>query len=172
MSIEVSQLSSLDTLQSTDLFFITRPGVDNYSATPNQIVNNADGSIIVSITGSIKVSLNVANPNVWTGQQAFAQAVLTDASTIAWNANTQQAALVVLGGNRTLGMPTNLEAGASYTLIVKQDSTGSRTLGFASGYKWSGGVPPTLTTAANATDIFTFLSDGTSMFGAMSPGFA
>ena len=136
-------------------------------------VTNSDGSITFSpTTGDVVGSINLANSNGWTGQQYASQATLTDATTISWNANTQQAAFVTLAGNRTLALPSNLQAGATYTLIIKQDGTGSRTLAFASGYKWNNGSVPVLTTAANAIDIITFLTDGTSMYGTIANNFS
>jgi len=59
----------------------------------------------------------------------------------------------------------------SLTLVLKQDGTGSRTVTWASGILWVGGVAPTLTTAANAIDIVTFYFDGTNYYGAMTLNF-
>lgn len=100
----------------------------------------------------------------------FAQTTLTDAATIAWDVSANQAATVTLGGNRTLS-PSNMKAGASYTLLVKQDGTGSRTLGYTN-CKWAGGSAPTLSTGAGKTDILTFISDGTSLFGVCQKDFS
>ena len=92
-------------------------------------------------------------------------ATLTDGANIAWNLATQQAAGITLGGNRTLDNPTNMRDGGVYRIIVKQDATGGRTLSYGTAYKWASGAAPTLSTGANAVDILTFISDGTSMFG-------
>lgn len=111
---------------------------------------------------------NIAETDVeqgWTEQQYFTAATLTDAPTITWDLRLAQVASVTLGGDRTLANPTSMVNGGTYMLTVNQDATGGRTLIFGSAYKWPGGVAPTLTTAANAADIFTFVSDGTSMFG-------
>ncbi len=105
-------------------------------------------------------------------QQWFQEATLTDAATIAWDVNVAQAATVTLGGNRTLGAPSNMQAGATYILRVKQDGTGSRTLAYNAVFKWPGGSAPVLSTAAGATDILTFYSDGTSMFGTIQKAFS
>jgi hypothetical protein len=93
---------------------------------------------------------------------------LTDAANIAWN--TSEAALaknatVTLGGSRILDNPTGLLSGRTYNLIVKQDATGGRTLTFGSVFKWAGGTAPTLSTGANEIDIFTFIYDGTNLYG-------
>jgi hypothetical protein len=110
--------------------------------------------------------------NAFSKQQYFAQTTLTDGASISWDVSANQASIVTLGGNRTLSNPTNMQAGASYTLIVKQDGTGSRTLAYGTAYKWPSGTAPVLTTTANATDILTFISDGTNMFGVAQKGFA
>ncbi|MDE2233454.1 MAG: hypothetical protein KGJ90_05085 [Patescibacteria group bacterium] len=139
----------------------------------------ADSSTLYLVTdtasiyfGSTLIGTNLASVNAWTGQQYFAQATLTDGATINWNLNTQQAAKVTLGGNRTLANPTNMQAGGTYTLIIVQDGTGSRTLAYGANYKWPAGTAPVLSTTAGAIDIITFVSDGTNMYGAIQKGFA
>lgn len=78
--------------------------------------------------------------------------VLTDASTIATDASQSNHFTVTLGGNRTLGNPTNLRNGVIVNWKVKQDGTGSRTLAYGSKFKWASGTAPTLTTTASAVD--------------------
>jgi hypothetical protein len=100
-------------------------------------------------------------------------ATLTDAATITWDGSTQQVATVTLGGSRTLGAISNPIAGATYILIVVQDGTGSRTLNLSNAiYKFPGGVEPTLSTAAGAIDVLSFIYDGTSMLGAIQKAFS
>jgi hypothetical protein len=68
---------------------------------------------------------------------------------------------VVLNNNCTLTFPTPL-AGASITLILTQDSTGSRLVTWPSNVFFPSHVAPTLSTGANKVDIFKFLCyDGT-----------
>lgn len=118
------------------------------------------------------VGIAILNTNTFAQQQGFGTATLTDAATIAWNLQTQQTAKVTLTDNRTLGAPTNMVDGYTYILRVIQDGTGSRTLAYNGVFKWPGGVAPTLSTAASAIDILTFLSDGTNMYGAIQKSFA
>ena len=56
---------------------------------------------------------------------------------------------------------------ASFTLIVVQDGTGSRTVTWPASAVWAGGDEPTLSSAANAVDILSFMSvdGGTTWFG-------
>ena len=93
---------------------------------------------------------------------------LTDGVSISWDASLGRIATITLGGNRTLSNATNLRIG-TYILHVVQDATGGRTLTFSNQYKFTANVQPTLTSAANSRDVFSFVSDGTSMYGAMIP---
>jgi hypothetical protein len=113
----------------------------------------------INSTGLVSVVGNITAKQVIAGTQT-----LTDGTTVAWNLDSGAVGTVTLADNRTLAAPTNIKAGATYYLIVKQDGTGSRTLTFDAVYKFPGGVAPTLSTAPNATDIFTFVSDGTNLF--------
>lgn len=56
-------------------------------------------------------------------------------------------------------------AGRQFTLILKQDSTGGRTVSWPSGtVRWPSGTAPTLS-ALNKTDVISFLADGTYWLG-------
>ncbi len=57
-------------------------------------------------------------------------------------------------------------AGASFTLVLRQDGTGGRTVTWPSGLKWASGTAPTLTSTASAVDVFTFLcTNGSAWMG-------
>ena len=105
----------------------------------------------------------LATAQEFTKTQNFNETTLTDASTIAWDASSNQVAKVTIADNRTLGAATNQVAGGVYVLTIIQDGTGSRTVTFNSIYKFASAVP-TLTTTASARDILVFLSDGTNMY--------
>ncbi|NOZ37559.1 MAG: hypothetical protein GXP11_05735 [Gammaproteobacteria bacterium] len=142
--------------------------IDGSALPANAIVSGNIIDVIDDGTQYILLNPSFGLPTVatpYTAQQYFTQKTLTDAATVAWNANDGQSAIVTLAGNRTLGAMTNHKAGATYVLIVKQDGTGSRTLAFDSVYAFSSGLNPTLSTGANAVDIFSFISDGTTLYG-------
>ncbi len=83
-------------------------------------------------------------------------AALTDASTIAVDMATGANFTVTLGGNRTLGAPTNAKSGQTGTILVKQPSSGGpRTLAYASAWVPFGSTP-SLSTAANAVDMIAY----------------
>jgi hypothetical protein len=81
---------------------------------------------------------------------------LTDASTIAVDMSVGNNFSVTLGGNRTLGNPTNLTAGQSGVIFITQDGTGSRTLAYSSYWDFPAATAPTLTTTANAVDVIVY----------------
>ena len=81
---------------------------------------------------------------------------LTYASTITPDFSAGNNFSVTLTGNATLANPTNLTAGQTGSITITQDATGSRTLAYGSYWKFSGGVAPTLTTTANATDVLAY----------------
>jgi hypothetical protein len=101
---------------------------------------------------------------------------LTDSATIAWPANQGYSYQVTLGGSRTMVNPSDMTIGATYTITVIQDSTGSRSLTWGSAYKFpaatfvaenptsDAAVPPTLSTRAGSRTILTFWSDGANMY--------
>lgn len=88
---------------------------------------------------------------------------LTDAATIAVDASAGDIFAVELGGNRTLGTPTNPPAaGQSQKIViqVRQDATGSRTLAYSAAYRFGADVPePTLSTGAGDVDYLGFIYD-------------
>src|SRR5208283_6218399 len=89
--------------------------------------------------------------------QIFLPVTLTDAATIALDASLGSHFTVTLGGNRTLGAPSNARDGMQLRLDVVQDGTGSRTLAYATAYKFgSTYASPTLSTAAGAVDVLYF----------------
>lgn len=135
----------------------------------------ADAGVFTSSLTKGGIAVATLNTNTWLQQQGFARATLTDASTITWNAQTQQSAYVLLtaavGATRALGAPSNQVDGFTYILRVQQSSAGGNALTFNSVYKWPGAVVPTLSTAANAVDVLTFVSDGTNMNGVIQKAF-
>jgi hypothetical protein len=89
---------------------------------------------------------------------------LTDSDNIAWIPNTRNVAQVTLGGNRTLENPSTVPTGR-LVLLVKQDSTGNRTLSYGDKYLFPSGITPTLSTTANAVDVLQFDCDGVNLYG-------
>jgi hypothetical protein len=98
----------------------------------------------------------------FTKAQRGAVVALTDAATIAVDASLGNNFSVTLGGNRTLGNPTNLTAGQHGAIVITQDGTGSRTLAYSSNWKFPAGTAPTLTTTASAVDVLAYYVESSS----------
>ncbi len=126
---------------------------------------NAKGDLIVGTAddtvGRLAAGANgqipVADSSQTTGLRwAYTNPVvvaLTDASTIAIDASLGNLFRVTLGGNRTLGNPTNGVDGQRILLEIAQDGSGSRTLSL--GTAWALGTDVTgitLTTTASKVD--------------------
>ena len=109
-----------------------------------------------TFTGNYTINANVAFVS------------LTDGATINWDVTQGSVATILLGGNRVMAAPTNLKVG-TYILHIIQDGTGGRTLTWNSVFKWPAGVAPVLTTTANRRDLFSFVCDGTNLYGSYLP---
>lgn len=169
-------------------------------------VTKAAGGTALTIANDAVTTAKILNANVtaakvlttevavlgtaqqYTRTHNFTATTLTDGATVAWDLSQNQVAVVTLGGNRAMGNPSNIVAGAVYILIVKQDATGGRTLSFPfgtsgagnTGYRFAGATSasgaPTLSTGANKIDILTFVAtastDGTHLYGVSSLNYA
>jgi len=75
---------------------------------------------------------------------------------------------LTLTGNCTYTFPTPV-AGKSFTLVQKQDGTGSRTVTWPASVKWPAGTAPTVTSTASKADKFVFTAiDSSSWLGSVA----
>jgi hypothetical protein len=114
-------------------------------------------------------TLTTSGTAIFNKQAYFAQTTLTYGASYSWDVSSNQSAIITLTGNITI-TPTNMAAGATYVIIIKQDGTGSRTATWVN-CKWPGSTAPVLSTAASAIDILTFVSDGTYLYGVAQKAF-
>jgi len=103
-----------------------------------------------TIGGNLKVN----------GKVTMAQQTLTDGAAITWDFNSGANAKVTIAGARTLVI-TNMEAGDTGLILVKQDAAGGRTLTLPGSSSIVGGGSYTASSAANATDVLGVYYDGT-----------
>lgn len=119
------------------------------------------------------VILDLSNVNGWTKQQYFAITSETTAVSITPNMDDDQVHIINLTGNITVNNPTNIKAGATYVFIFTQDATGGRTVAWGNYFNWPGGVAPTITAAAKAVDVVTFVAQSTTiLLGTISQNFS
>ena len=77
--------------------------------------------------------------------------ITTDLST------TNNFTCTLSGTGRTLANPTNVTAGQSGVIIIRQDGTGSRTITtYGANWKFAGGTHPSLSTGANDVDVLSY----------------
>lgn len=121
------------------------------------LATNGSGRLFIDGTGRIGVGTSslIAKFTI-SGNSVGVPIALIDTSTITPDFGAANHFTVTLSGSRTLANPTNLTAGQSGTIVITQDSTGSRTLSYGSYWKFSGGVAPILTTTANAVDVLVY----------------
>lgn len=133
------------------------PGGIGFYVTP-------DGSTAVALAGRFRQNKNFETLNGITnaGAHVNTPVALTDAATIATDASLGNTFTVTLGGNRTMGAPTNPVNGQRILYRIRQDGTGSRTLGWNAAFRFSTTRPsPTLTTTINRTDYIEFIYNST-----------
>jgi len=135
------------------------------------------GNFTTTLTGDVTISAGVATVGTrvavvntaqeYTAAHNFNATTLTSGTSIAWDLSSNQVARLVLSTNGTMADASNKVDGSVYILLVTQ-GTGSNTLAWNATYKWPGGTAPTLPTGSAKSDIFTFISNGTSLFGVAS----
>jgi len=131
------------------VFYPATNAVSVSTASTERFRVDSSGNVNIGTTG-VSAQLYVAK------NSASAIIGLTDAATIAVDMSLGNNFSVTLGGNRTLGNPTNLTAGQSGIIFLTQDATGSRTLAYSSFWKFPNGVAPVLTTTASAVDAIIY----------------
>lgn len=137
------------------------------TASPNTLVgfNGSTVGYLQSILALAQTLLASNDPIVWRNQINRGVTALTDATTIATDCSLGNVFSVTLGGNRTLGNPTNVVAGATYIWMVTQGS-GGQTLALGSNFKLgkdASGADITFTasTGAGLTDTITAVAKTT-----------
>lgn len=128
--------------------------------TGHDTVHSADRDLLETIRAYVAQTIDVAN--------------VTGTKAMTWAAGTVKD--YQLTGNTTFTFPTDsIPVGgtsgqaASFTMRLRQDGTGNRTVTWPSStiLKWAGGAAPTLSLSANREDWLTFVSldGGTSWRG-------
>ncbi len=153
---KLSGIASGATANSSDATLLNRA-----NHTGSQAVGTITGlgsSATVNIASAAEFRALTASRMVSTDSISggMAEVTLTDATTIAWDMSTGVDFVVTLGGNRTLGNPTNTTVGSRGRIRVVQGSPGNRTLALSSNLKTAGGAGITLSTASGAVDYLDY----------------
>jgi hypothetical protein len=176
-----STTGTIATLNSTTGTVATLNSTTGTIATLNSTTGTI-GNFTTTLTGDVTISAGVATASTatvaklasaqeYTAAHNFNATTLTSGTSIAWDLSSNQVARLVLSTNGTMADASNKVDGSVYILLVTQ-GTGSNTLAWNATYKWPGGTAPTLTTGSAKSDIFTFISNGTSLFGVASQNYS
>ena len=152
-------------------------GGTDYNNPPLATMKWADGSIYSTngdLTGARSVTMGTHNltfASTTAGQEVkFQQNVRIDgqsytsletiSSTNSWTPDWDSGNVqtMELTAATTINNPSNIEVGATYIIILKQDVEGSHTVTWGNAYNFSGATPPTLTTGANKADVITLVA--------------
>lgn len=129
-------------------------GLGNVDNTSDATKNSASATLTNKTLSSPTITGTVTGQITATKAITGGVVTLTDAATIATDASLGNHFEVTLGGNRTLGNPTNPTDGQKATWEVLQDATGSRTLSFGTAFAFGTDIPSiTLTTTASKRDF-------------------
>jgi len=130
------------------------------------VEHNADGTLKARTDGTVELTAHKGAASGYAPLNSSSKvpaanlpvtlppSVLTDAATIATDASLGNHFRVTLGGNRTLGNPTNPTDGQKIMWEIIQDATGSRLLALDTAFALGADISSiTLTTTAGKRDF-------------------
>jgi hypothetical protein len=94
----------------------------------------------------------------------------SDGATITFNLLQSKIQTVTLQGNRILAV-NNVATNSVFIIRLRQGASGSNSVTWWSGIKWSGGSAPSLSTTVNAVDVFGFICTGAGAYDGFFVGF-
>jgi len=140
---------------------LTAPVIATISNSGTLTLPTSTDTLVGRATTDTLTSKTLTNPTVTNYVETPYSANSSTAITLALTNGTVQ--IITLTGNATITMPTAV-SGKSFTILLKQDATGSRTVTWAT-VAWPGGTAPTITSTASKMDKYVFISDGTYWYG-------
>jgi hypothetical protein len=123
-----------------------------YKHTDDIAVCNSQGDSVTKVEGAYDKQ-----------QYSDASAVATATTSYEWDLSDDQVLRLSLETDITTFTFTGQQAGATYMLVVDQDTGADDAITFPAGMLFPGG-DPTITATADAVDVISCVSDGTSLF--------
>ena len=123
---------------------------------------------LTTLTGSETLTNKTVEAGTFTN--GYTEELVSASTSTAYTINLANGSVqyLTLTGNCTYTFPTPV-AGKSFTLVQKQDATGSRTVTWPASVKWPAGTAPTITATASKADKFVFTAiDSSSWLGSVA----
>ena len=122
------------------------------TSTDTTITGKKTFTSVVSVQGAFAATSTAT----FSGPFISPPTTLTDAASIDVDFSSGNDFVVTLGGNRTLGSPSNPTIGQTGHIYIIQDGTGSRTASFGASYLFPAASTPTLSTSINSVDLLIY----------------
>lgn len=120
---------------------------------------------LVATTATVTVANLTANNVNSKNYQQNVVTLVDSLGTVNWNVADGSLAQFTVIADAIIAAPTNLSAGSVLTLILINDVAGLHNVTFNAVFKWANGTAPDFSlVTGNTHSIFTFYSDGTSLF--------
>ena len=127
------------------------PSLTNSGDTDTGIYFSGANEVSLATGGTQRLSVNSSGHLNHNGSASADINALTSSTAITIDMSTAQNHSVTLAHNTTFDI-SNGTAGQTGSILVTQDSSGSRTASFSSKFKFAGATAPTLSTTASAVD--------------------
>lgn len=147
---------------TADLSTITtdNPTAANWGNNSKKITNVADGTSSSDVATVGQVALQ--SGATFTGAIDLATHALTFGASMAIDAAlANEFSVTLTASTGTFSNPTNHGNSKRIDFVIKQDATGGRTVSWDTKYSFGSGSAPTLSSAANKTDVVGFLYNAT-----------
>ncbi len=155
--------------------FVTQSDIDTSIATKEDSLGNPtnDGEVLTSLADGTRSWIDrTDNLNL----KKYSETILKENITTTYQLNPDNGSVieVTLTGNTTFTLATPTLASTTksvgFTLILKQDATGSRVTTWPTTIKWPSKTLPSLSTSASSIDVLTFITTdgGSTWFGFIS----
>lgn len=153
--IQGSQGPQGDDGHSSYDIWLEQGNIGNIDTFFNSISGTSGTSISNPYTGNLQI-----NGQIWTGLSDGG----TSSSTETINFDNSNILTYTLGDSTTFTL-SNMNSGGTYIVIIRQSISGGPYTSTFNGVIWSGVSSPTQTVTSGKYDVYTFIYDGTNIFG-------
>ena len=171
LTITGPTLTSFITASSSETLTNKSGAISMFTNDSGYITNNGNGDLTISGSTIASSGSTIDLDDTVRFNKNYTEDInaLTSSTGITVDAAVASVHTVTLAHSTTFTI-SNLPTGGTVTIIITQDSTGSRTGAFTS-TKFAGGTP-TLSTAAASIDVVSIFNDGTSKIANIAKAFA